>query len=120
MSLAPESQSTGHPTDFVFVPERNAERIGVREVAVSKTQFRILAFLMGKPDQTLSRLEIVEHAIAGLVTERTVDVHIKQLRDVHIKQLRDKLGPMGSRIETVRGQGYRFRVTRRQPVDPPP
>jgi two-component system, OmpR family, alkaline phosphatase synthesis response regulator PhoP len=110
MSLPPEPQPAGHPTAFVLVPERNAVRIGVREVAVSKTQFRILAFLTGNPEQTLSRLELVEHAIGGVVTERTVDVHIKQLRE--------KLGPFGTRIETVRGQGYRYRATCPQMDDP--
>ena len=28
--------------------------------------------------------------------------------DVHIRTLRQKLGPVGSRIQTVRGVGYRL------------
>ncbi|UCH11739.1 MAG: winged helix-turn-helix transcriptional regulator, partial [Fidelibacterota bacterium] len=36
-----------------------------------------------------------------VVTERTVDVHIKNLRQ--------KIGPDGDLIETVRGVGYRVR-----------
>jgi DNA-binding response OmpR family regulator len=30
--------------------------------------------------------------------------------DVHIKELRRKLDPDDGRIETVRGQGYRYRA----------
>ena len=30
---------------------------------------------------------------------------------VHMSRLRDKLGPLGAQIETVRGVGYRLRVS---------
>jgi two-component system phosphate regulon response regulator PhoB len=39
--------------------------------------------------------------MAGDVTTRTIDTHIKRLRQ--------KLGDVGDMIETVRGIGYRFR-----------
>ena len=51
--------------------------------------------------KNLLDLAVVERGIGDVVEERTVDVHIKELRR--------KLGTYGSRIETVRGQGYRYR-----------
>jgi DNA-binding response OmpR family regulator len=43
---------------------------------------------------------LVERGIGDLVTECTVDVHVKELRR--------RLGEWGSRIVTVRGVGYRY------------
>ncbi len=68
---------------------------------ITPTQFRLLALLVGEPGRVFSRAELVERAIGNLVTERTVDVHIKELRR--------KLGLAGTRIEAVRGWGYRYR-----------
>jgi DNA-binding response OmpR family regulator len=84
----------------VLVPERSAVRTGRREIAVSPSEFRVLALLMGEPGRTFSRAELVESALGTAVAERTVDVHVKELRR--------KLGPHGLRIETVRGRGYRY------------
>jgi DNA-binding response OmpR family regulator len=86
----------------VLIPERSAVRLGEREVAVTSTQFRLLAHLMAEPGRTFSRAELVERAIGTRVTERTVDVHVKELRR--------KLGPLGARIEALRGSGYRYRA----------
>jgi DNA-binding response OmpR family regulator len=83
-----------------LIPERSAVRLGQREVGVTPTQFRLLALLMAEPGRTFSRAELVDRAIGTRVTERTVDVHVKELRR--------KLGPVGSRIEALRGSGYRF------------
>jgi DNA-binding response OmpR family regulator len=88
------------PDALVLVPERSAVRAGRREVAVSPSEFRVLALLMGEPGRTFSRSELVERALGTPVAERTVDVHVKELRR--------KLGPHGLRIETVRGKGYRY------------
>jgi two-component system phosphate regulon response regulator PhoB len=59
--------------------------------------------LVGEPGRTFSRAELVEQAFGAAVNERTVDVHIKEVRR--------KLALHGSRIETVRGRGYRYRGT---------
>jgi DNA-binding response OmpR family regulator len=74
----------------------------MREVAVTPTQFRLLALLLAEPGRPFSRAELVERAIGTRVTERTVDAHVKDLRR--------KLGPIGSKIETIRGCGYRYRA----------
>ena len=41
-----------------------------------------------------------KYGVNNSVTTRTVDTHIKRLRS--------KIGEVGSKIETVRGVGYRF------------
>ena len=98
MSSAP--QSCDDP-EFVLIPERFAVQIGEQEVVVTRTQFRILAILVAEPGHVFHRSELRIRGIGTLVTERTVDVHIKELRR--------KLGEHGVRIETVRGIGYRLR-----------
>jgi DNA-binding response OmpR family regulator len=70
-----------------------------REVALTSTEFDLLAALMRRPRQVFERAQLLSmvwgyEAVAGT---RTVDVHIAQLRA--------KLGP-GSPIRTVRGVGY--------------
>src|SRR5262249_37862421 len=87
--------------DVRLVPERCAVLVGGREVAVTKTQFRLLGGLLAGPGRAFSGAELLEKGIGDLVTERTVDVHVKELRR--------KLGQDGRLIETVRGQGYRSR-----------
>jgi two-component system phosphate regulon response regulator PhoB len=66
-------------------------------------EFRVLEALAVRPDQTLSRDEIIQTALRSqtAVTERTVDVHITNIRK--------KLGAGAKHIETVRTVGYKFR-----------
>jgi DNA-binding response OmpR family regulator len=69
------------------------------EVALTSTEFDLLAHLMRRPGQVFERAQLLSavwgySAAAGT---RTVDVHIAQLRS--------KLGPW-SPIRTVRGVGY--------------
>ncbi|HEV3260386.1 MAG TPA: helix-turn-helix domain-containing protein [Gemmataceae bacterium] len=55
---------------------------------------------MSKPGCVFSRAELVERVFGTVVEERTVDVHVKELRR--------KLALHGFALETVRGQGYRY------------
>ena len=89
------------PTNFHFIPERFAVQIGDREIVLTPTQFRLLEVLESVPGRVFSRAELVKLAFAATVDERTVDVHIKELRR--------KLEPDDWRVRTVRGQGYCFR-----------
>jgi two-component system phosphate regulon response regulator PhoB len=86
---------------YGLVPERFAVQVAGREVVLTATQFRLLAALMAEPGRTLDRGGLVARAFPTAVDERTVDVHIKELRR--------KLEVHAGRIETVRGQGYRYR-----------
>ncbi len=71
------------------------------KLAFTPTQYRLLSLLICGAGRVFSSGELVEQAIGDVVSERTVDQHIKELRR--------KLGPHGQRIETVRGIGYRYR-----------
>jgi len=87
--------------EFVLIPDLRAVVVDGQEIAVTRTQYRILAALMSAPGRAFSREELVRQCIGTIVVERTVDVHVKELRR--------KLGAPGWRIETVRRVGYRFR-----------
>jgi DNA-binding response OmpR family regulator len=71
-----------------------------RTVAMTATEFDLLAALMRKPGRVLTREQLLSQvwgyeAAAGT---RTVDVHVGQVRQ--------KLGAAGDLIRTVRGVGY--------------
>ena len=86
--------------DFLLAPERLAVRVSGQEVILTSTQFRLLAVMMTEPGRTFGRTELVRRAFDPPVDERTVDVHIMELRR--------KLGPAGERVQTTRGVGYRY------------
>jgi DNA-binding response OmpR family regulator len=68
-------------------------------VALTATEFDLLAHLLSQPSRVLSREQLLSEVwgYAAVVGTRTVDVHIAQLRA--------KLGEH-SPIRTVRGVGY--------------
>ena len=73
-------------------------------VDLGPTEFRLLHFLMHHPERVYSRGELIGYVWPPnvYVEERTVDVHIRNLRLA--------LEPSGRRgmIQTVRSAGYRF------------
>jgi two-component system phosphate regulon response regulator PhoB len=73
-------------------------------VALGKTEFRLLHFLMARAGRTQSRAQILSQVWGhgAVLEERAVDVYIRRLR----KEL-EKTG-RGELIGTVRGEGYRF------------
>ena len=86
------------------LPRRQAS-LASRRLDLTTMEFDLLAILVAHPGQVFNRMQLLEQlqesAYAGY--ERTIDVHIKNLRA--------KLGddPQAPRyIETVRGVGYRF------------
>lgn len=70
-----------------------------REVALTATEFDLLAHLMASPGRVFQREELLSAVwgYAAVAGTRTVDVHVAQLRA--------KLGPR-TPIRTVRGVGY--------------
>jgi two-component system phosphate regulon response regulator PhoB len=94
-----------------------AHRVAVAGNAVSlgPTEFRLLRFLMARPDRVHSRSQLLDLVWGDhvYIEERTVDVHIRRLRAA--------LEPFGADalIETVRGSGYRLAATpERAPSSP--
>jgi two-component system, OmpR family, response regulator len=75
------------------------------EVALSPKEFALIEALMRRPDEVLSRYELLEHAWDYDYENRSNVV------DVHVRRLRQKLDERFAveTIETVRGAGYRIR-----------
>ena len=72
-------------------------------VTLSPTEFRVLKFLATQPGWVFTRYQIADaiHGGDAIVTDRSIDVHIANLRK--------KLGDAGQYVETVHGVGYRFK-----------
>jgi two-component system, OmpR family, response regulator len=73
-----------------------------RDVDLSPREFSLLECLLRHPGQTLTRDQLLDQAwpFSVAVTPNAVDAYVHYLRA--------KLGAAGSRIETVRGVGYRL------------
>jgi DNA-binding response OmpR family regulator len=86
---------------LVLDPERHEVRLGGRALELTATEFQILRILAGRPGRVFSRDEILDQVWGHdkIVLDRTVDVHIKNLRE--------KLGPAARFIKNVRGAGYK-------------
>ena len=84
-------------------PGRHEVLVKGKAADLTATEFRILHFLARRPGWVFTRYQIVDAARGedAAVTDRSVDVHIVSLRRT--------LGPAGSKSETVRGVGYRFK-----------
>ena len=72
------------------------------EIALSRQEFALLECLLRNPGRVLSRDELLDRAwpVGAALTPNSVEVYIHYLRT--------KLGHEGTRIETVRGVGYRL------------
>ncbi len=73
-----------------------------KDLGLTLTEFELLRYLVRHPRKAFTRQQLLETIWkdAMMVTERTVDAHIKNLRE--------KLGAYAQHIQTVRGVGYRF------------
>jgi len=104
------------PSDILRAADVTLDRSGrvvqvaERHVALTPSEFDILAALMAAPGRAFTRLELLERlqgtAYEGY--ERTIDVHIRNLRA--------KIEPDDTQpryVETVYGVGYRFASERR-------
>ncbi len=79
-------------------------------LALTHTEFRMLATMARRPDKVFTREALMQGAydVRRVVSERTIDSHIRRLRD--------KLVAAGTPgIRTVHGVGYRLE----RPDDPP-
>jgi len=83
-------------------PEKHTVLVGESRIDLTATEFRILRLLASKRGWVFSRDKILDHLWGRdkIVLDRTVDVHIKNLRD--------KLGAAGELIKNVRGIGYKL------------
>jgi len=83
-------------------PEGYGASIEGKPVILTTTEFRILHLLASRPGRVFSRGQILDHLWGRekAVIDRTVDVHIKNLRR--------KLGGDGNTIKNIRGIGYKI------------
>ena len=83
---------------------RHEVRVGERAVDLTRTELRLLEFFVASDGRAVTRSQIVSAALDDDFdgSDRTVDVHVKNLRR--------KLGDEGARIETLHGVGYRMRL----------
>ncbi len=82
--------------------ERYEVRIYDDKVNLTTAEFKILALLAGAPGRVYSREMILDHLWGNekAVLDRTVDVHIRNLRE--------KMGPAAALIKNIRGVGYKL------------
>ncbi len=85
-----------------LIVDLDAARVTVAgdTVRLTRREFELLAFLVGHPGRVFTRTELLDRVWGEdfIGTERTVDQHVAQLRA--------RVG--ASRLETVRGRGYRL------------
>jgi two-component system response regulator RegX3 len=83
--------------------QRRAARVDGENVALTPSEFRLLAYLMTHAGRVCTRRELMQHLwdSAYVGDERAVDVHVANVRR---KIEADPTSP--SRIVTVRGTGY--------------
>ena len=86
--------------------DRGRHRVDVagEQITLTLTEFRLLEALASTSrGRVLSRNQLMDKALGEdvIVTDRTIDVHVTNLRR--------KLGQAKRHIETVRGLGYRIR-----------
>jgi DNA-binding response OmpR family regulator len=87
-------------------PRSRRASVGDTELALSRTEFNLLAAFLRAPGRVFERGQLLD-AVWGsdvVVGDRTVDVHVKALR----RKLEDAGGDP-KLLETVRGVGYRLK-----------
>ncbi len=88
--------------DLMIYEDEYRATLGGDDLGLTLTEFELLRYLVRHPRKAFTRQQLLETIWkdAMMVTERTVDAHIKNLRE--------KLGDFARHIQTVRGVGYRF------------
>jgi two-component system, OmpR family, alkaline phosphatase synthesis response regulator PhoP len=87
---------------LVIDPVRHRVTVGDEVAPLTLTEFKLLYFLASHPGIAYERYDLLDRIGDGesTVTDRTIDVHVRNLRA--------KIRPYDHLVETVRGIGYRF------------
>ncbi|GAT32117.1 two-component system, OmpR family [Terrimicrobium sacchariphilum] len=100
------SRSNDLVTVDAFEVDKNAFEIRLdgKRLDLTTTEFKLLALLIDRRGRIQSRESLLFDVwgYQNAIDTRTVDTHMRRLRE--------KLGDHASRLETVRGEGYRFNV----------
>jgi DNA-binding response OmpR family regulator len=83
-------------------PERFEVRIAGKPVELTTTEFKLLHLLASQPGRVFTRDQILDRLWGNekIVLDRTIDVHIKNLRE--------KMGPAARILKNIRGVGYKI------------
>lgn len=97
-----EESRTLQVNDLTIYEDEYRATLDGKDLGLTLTEFELLRYLVRHPRKAFTRQQLLETIWqdAMMVTERTVDAHIKNLRE--------KLGSFARHIQTVRGVGYRF------------
>ena len=76
-----------------------------KKLDLTRIEFKLMALLLDKRGKILSREKLLSDVwgYRNTVNTRTVDTHMRRLRE--------KLGSRAERVQTIRGEGYRFTLT---------
>jgi DNA-binding response OmpR family regulator len=94
-----------HVADVTIDRESRSVQVGSRYVDLTPSEFELLVALMSAPGRVFSRLDLLDilQGVRFEGYERTIDLHIKNLR------AKIEPAPRAPRyIQTVYGAGYRF------------
>lgn len=82
--------------------EKHEVSVEGQKVELTSTEFRILRLFVSNKSKVFSRYDILDYLWGDekIVLDRTIDVHIKNLRE--------KLGKAGLLIKNIRGIGYKL------------
>jgi DNA-binding response OmpR family regulator len=82
--------------------ERFEVRIAGNPVELTTTEFKLLHLLASKPGRVFTRDQLLDQIWGGekIVLDRTIDVHVKNLRE--------KMGPTARILKNIRGVGYKI------------
>lgn len=97
-----EESKTLQVDDLTIYEDEYRASLDGKDLGLTLTEFELVRYLVRHPRKAFTRQQLLETIWkdAMMVTERTVDAHIKNLRE--------KLGAFARHIQTVRGVGYRF------------
>jgi DNA-binding response OmpR family regulator len=100
---APVESTLLHVGEIQLDKERREVRVAEKQVSLTPTEFDLLARLMESPGRVFTRAELLDGLNAAAMVERTVDVHVRNLRS---KIESDPTNPRY--IETIFSVGYRL------------
>src|SRR6185312_2399773 len=102
---APAADDERPGSELRLDPGTHAARAGDRQVALTPTEFRLLAALAARPGEVVRRRELTAAAWpdGAIVHDNTLDTYVGRLR----RKLRE-LG-VADEITTARGIGYSLR-----------
>ena len=95
-----------------FCIDKNAMSISIDQqpLILTTTEYKLLSFFLERQGRTISRETLLNDVwgYSNMSDTRTVDTHIRRLRE--------KLASHSQRLETVRGEGYRFTTLTPSPL----